>query len=103
MPRRRFLPGLFVGLLIGVPLGAAVTAVLLPPGAGGSAVTPLELQDLRRRLETVQEDRDSLRRQVDEFAGLAERMGASFRDLERRFKVLERAQQAGGPPGPTPP
>jgi uncharacterized coiled-coil protein SlyX len=103
MLRLRFLPGLIVGLLLGLPLGAIVTAVLLPSRQDQSATTSLEVERLSRRLERAEQDKQALNHQVDEFRTMADRMTASFTDLERRFKALEGEMQGreASSPGPT--
>jgi TolA-binding protein len=94
MLRLRFLPGLLVGLLLGLPLGAVVAILLLPQRPSTSGATSPEVQELQRRLERAEHDRDELTHQVDNFRVMAERMTTSFSDLERRFNTLEGEMQA---------
>ena len=114
MPRMRFLPGLIFGLFAGFLLGAAAATFILPPRTGDESITSLQQQQLTRQLGSVQQDRDDLRRQVEEFRVLSDRMTTSFSDLERRFKAMEeelRARDArqkaeaprAVPPEPPPP
>jgi septal ring factor EnvC (AmiA/AmiB activator) len=102
MLRLRFLPGLIVGLLLGLPLGAIVTALLLPARHVESAATSLEVEQLSRRLERAEQDKQALNRQLDEFRTMADRMTASFTELERRFKTLEEEMQAREAAAPSP-
>lgn len=93
MPRMRFLPGLVLGLIAGLFLGAAAATFILPPRSENS-VTPVQLEQLTRQLESTQREREALVRQVDDFRGLADRMTASFMELERRFKAMEEELRA---------
>jgi len=102
MLRLRFLPGLIVGLLLGLPLGAIVTALLLPARHAESAATSLQVEQLSRRLEQAEQDKQALNRQLDEFRTMADRMTASFTELERRFKTLEEEMQAREAAAPSP-
>jgi septal ring factor EnvC (AmiA/AmiB activator) len=100
MLRLRFFPGLVVGLLLGLPLGAIV-AVMLFPSHSDTGATTAEIVELSRRLADAQRDKESLNRQIDEFRTLAERMTASFSELERRFKTMEDELGHGGQVPPT--
>ena len=102
MLRLRFLPGLIVGLLLGLPLGAIATALLLPARHAESAATSLQVEQLSRRLEQAEQDKQALNRQLDEFRTMADRMTASFTELERRFKTLEEEMQAREAAAPSP-
>ncbi len=105
MLRLRFLPGLIVGLLVGLPLGAIVAVLAFPPSRGESAATAVEIQQLSRRLEQAEQDKQALNRQLDDFRKMAERMTASFTDLTQRFNSLEKEMRAAeqAPPPPSTP
>ena len=56
----------------------------------------------------MEQEREALRQQVDQFRDLADRMTASFNELERRFKALDEEMRARGAapqqsPGAPPP
>ncbi|HUI26539.1 MAG TPA: hypothetical protein VL403_10685 [Candidatus Kryptonia bacterium] len=89
MLRLRFIPGVLVGLLIGLPLGALLAQRFLALHAADGAASVSQLQDLTARLERADREKEALNRQLDEFRVMAERMTASFSELERRFKGLE--------------
>jgi len=96
MPRFRFLPGLILGFLIGIVVGAMLPTVIFPP-AQEPSLTSLKVQELTRELDASRRERDALNRQINEFQALANQMTAAFTDLERRFRALEeemRLQQA---------
>ena len=94
MLRLRFLPGLILGLLFGLPAGMVVGILVLAPhgteqGVGASST----VQDLTRKLEAAKEARDRADRQLEQFQKLADQMTASFNSLEMRFKLLEEEQR----------
>lgn len=90
-----------LALLLGFILGAATTVYLIHSGAGDLVIRRTEaVQDLQRRLEEVEQQRDQLGRQLEDVNGRASRMESSFSELERRFRELE--QQRGGS-APSPP
>jgi len=94
MLRLRFLPGLILGLLFGLPAGIVVGILVLAPhgteqGVGASST----VQDLTRKLEAAKEARDRADRQLEQFQKLADQMTASFNSLEMRFKLLEEEQR----------
>ncbi len=107
MLRLRFLPGLILGLLIGVPGGIAIGLLVLPRGVEPNAGTSPLVQDLTRKLEAAKEARERADRQLEQFQKLAEQMTVSFNNLETRFKSLEEQQrvhaaQPSPPPAPAP-
>ena len=111
MLRLRFLPGLILGLLLGLPAGIVIAFLALPPkptdSAGGVSS---QLQELNRKLEAATEARQRADQQVALFQKLAEQMTATFNNLEQRFKLLEEEQrvrdahaaQATAQPRPSP-
>jgi hypothetical protein len=101
MLRMRFLPGLLVGLVLGLPLGV-ISALWLVSGDETAARHAGEIDDLSRRLERAEKDKERMNRQLEDFGGLAERMAKSFEDLERRFRALQEQQHAPAPPPPLP-
>jgi TolA-binding protein len=107
MLRLRFTSGLALGLVLGVPLGALIALLLTPPAPSDTATaTSLQVLELTRKLQVANEARERMERQLQQFAGLAEQMTASFNSLEMRFKALEEMQRAGDnhppPPAQTP-
>src|SRR5512139_1827691 len=94
MLRLRFLPGLILGVLIGLPAGITIALFVLPPRAleQNASTSPL-VQDLTRKLDAAREARERADRQIEQFQKLAEQMTASFNNLETRFKALEEEQR----------
>jgi len=93
---------LFV-LLLGFILGVGATFYLIHSGAGDLVIRRTEaVQDLERRLGDVEQQRDSLSRQLDDVIGRAGRMEASFGALERRFHELEQQLEQTKPAGERP-
>jgi hypothetical protein len=114
MLRLRFLPGLILGLIVGLAAGTVIVLLTLPPrGADLPAPLPSQVQELTRKLEAASESRERADRQFEQFQKLAEQMTATFNSLERRFKLLEEEQRlrdaqgiqapAQRPPAPAPP
>jgi septal ring factor EnvC (AmiA/AmiB activator) len=86
-------------LLLGFVIGAGTTLWLVRSGAGDLVIRRTEVvQDLERRLREVEEQRDKLGRQADDFARRFERMEAAFNDLEKRFRS-QAAEQEQTPHG----
>jgi len=82
-------------LLLGFVIGAGTTLWLVHSDAGDLVIRRTEtVQDLERRLREVEEQRDKLGRQADDFARRFERMEGAFNELEKRFRdqAAERAQ-----------
>jgi chromosome segregation ATPase len=82
-------------LLLGFVIGAGTTLWLVHSDAGDLVIRRTEtVQDLERRLREVEEQRDKLGRQADDFARRFERMEGAFNELEKRFRdqVAERGQ-----------
>ena len=93
---------LFV-LLLGFILGVGATLYLIHSGAGDLVIRRTEaVQDLERRLGDVEQQRDSLSRQLDDVIGRAGRMEASFGALEHRFHELEQQLEQTKPAGERP-
>jgi len=94
---------LFFVLLLGFILGTGATVYLIHSGAGDLVIRRTEaVQDLERRLRDVEQQRDSLGRQLDDVIGRAGRMEASFGALERRFHELEQQLEQARPTGERP-
>jgi hypothetical protein len=82
-------------LLLGVIIGVVGTVYGIQSGASDFIIRRTEpVQDLERRLREVEQQRDSLGRQLDDVAGRAGRMEAAFGELERRFRELEQERAA---------
>ena len=112
MLRLRFIPGLSLGLALGVPAGALIALLVFPQRpAEQNATTSLQAQELSHRLDLANEDKQRMNRQLEQFGKLADQMTASFNSLEQRFKALEeeqrvrdvRAAQPAPPPAPPQP
>src|SRR3990172_7782719 len=94
MLRLRFLPGLLLGLVVGLPAGILLAVLLgLPQGSAPPIAAPSQIQDLTRKLEQANEAKERADRQLEQFQKLAEQMTVSFNNLERRFKSLEEEQR----------
>jgi hypothetical protein len=100
MLRFRFTSGVILGLVIGLPVGVLIGLLVLPPRPDPAALTSLEVQDMRRKLEAATYAKDRAERQMEQFQKLAEQMTASFSRLEERFTML--GEQAQGAAAPTP-
>jgi hypothetical protein len=90
-------------LLLGVLLGAGGTVYLIQSDAGNLLVRRTDVvQDLQRRLDGAEEQRNQLSRQLEDVVARATRMEQAFGDLERRFRALgeERAGGAAPPAAP---
>ncbi len=94
MRRLRFTSGLTLGLALGVPAGALIALLILPPRAENHAVaTSLQVDQLTRKLEEANGDRQRMQQQLEQFQKLADQMTSSFNTLEVRFKALEEEQR----------
>ncbi len=94
MRRLRFTSGLTLGLALGVPAGALIALLILPPRADNHTVaTSLQVDQLTRKLEEANGDRQRMQQQLEQFQKLADQMTASFNTLEARFKALEEEQR----------
>jgi hypothetical protein len=95
-------------MLVGVVLGAGGTIYLIQSDAGNLLVRRTDVvQDLQRRLEGVEEQRNALNRQLEDVVSRSARMEQAFDDLARKFRGLaeERAEPPaapGQPPAQTP-
>jgi hypothetical protein len=101
---------LLVALLLGLILGAAGMFVLLNSGAGDFfiAASP-RVQELQRRLQDVELQRDTMTRRLEEFTAFMERIEKSYGAITDRFEGIEAAlrrqhetepQREGGAPQP---
>ena len=90
-------------LLLGFVIGAGATLWLVHSDAGDLVIRRTEVvQDLERRLREVEEQRDKLGRQADDFARRFERMEGQFNELEKRFRTqADEEQPARGAPHDT--
>jgi hypothetical protein len=89
-------------LMLGVLVGAGGTAYLIQSDAGNLLVRRTEVvQDLQRRLDGAEEQRNLLSRQLEDVVARSGRMEQAFAELERRFKTID-AERGGGPPSTTP-
>jgi hypothetical protein len=76
-------------LLLGALLGAAGTIYLIQSDAGNLLVRKTDVvQDLERRLQGMEQQRDQLSRQLEDVVSRAGRMEQAFTELERRFRGL---------------
>ncbi|MFI5397233.1 MAG: hypothetical protein ACHQ9S_16970 [Candidatus Binatia bacterium] len=93
MLRLRFLPGLILGVILGLPAGVVI-ALLILPSRGADVPVSLQSQvpELTRRLEAANEARERADHQFEQFQKLAEQMTSTFNSLEMRFKLLEEEQ-----------
>ncbi len=104
MLRFRFSSGLILGLLLGIPGGVLLSLLALPQHADQAPATSTRIQELTRRLETAEEDKQRMERQLEQFQQLAIQMTGSFNSLEQRFRALEEeAQLRGTHPASAPP
>jgi hypothetical protein len=90
-------------LLLGVLLGAGGTVYLIQSDAGNLLVRRTDVvQDLQRRLDGAEEQRNQLSRQLEDVVSRASRMEQAFGDLERRFRALGEERAGGAVPPTTP-
>jgi hypothetical protein len=90
-------------LMLGVLIGAGGAAYLIQSDAGNLLVRRTEVvQDLQRRLDGAEEQRNLLSRQLEDVVARSGRMEQAFAELERRFKQLD-AERGGGTPPPSTP
>lgn len=83
-----------MGLALGVPAGALIALLILPPRADNHTVaTSLQVDQLTRKLEDANSDRQRMQQQLEQFQKLADQMTTSFNALEVRFKALEEEQR----------
>ncbi len=81
-------------LLLGFVIGAGTTLWLVHSEAGDLVIRRTEVvQDLERRLREVEDQRDKLGRQADDFARRFERMEGAFNDLEKRYRTQAEEEQ----------
>jgi len=93
-------------LLLGVLLGAGGTVYLIQSDAGNLLVRRTDVvQDLQRRLDGAEEQRNVLSRQLEDVVTRAGRMEQAFTDLERRFRAMDADRPTGAvdrPAAPSP-
>ncbi len=88
-------------LMLGVLIGAGGTAYLIQSDAGNLLVRRTEVvQDLQRRLDGAEEQRNLLSRQLEDVVARSGRMEQAFGELERRFKAMDAERGGGAPPTP---
>jgi hypothetical protein len=91
-------------LLLGIVLGFGASIYVVQSEAGNVLVRKTEVvQDLERRLQGMEQQRDALGRQLEDVAGRAGRMEAAFTDLEKKFRALADERGTGAPPPAVPP
>ncbi len=89
-----------LALLLGFMLGAGTALWAMQSGAADFIIARTHaVQDLQHRLADVEQQRDQLRRQLDDVVGRAGRMEASFTELERRFRDLQEQLEQARKPG----
>jgi hypothetical protein len=90
-------------LMLGVLIGAGGAVYLIQSDAGNLLVRRTEVvQDLQRRLDGAEEQRNLLNRQLEDLVARSGRMEQAFGELERRFHSLAEERGAGSPPPSTP-
>jgi hypothetical protein len=91
-------------LLLGIVLGFGASIYVVQSEAGNVLVRKTEVvQDLERRLQGMEQQRDALGRQLEDVVGRAGRMEAAFTELEKKFRALSDDRGAGTPPPTVPP
>jgi hypothetical protein len=86
-------------LMLGVLIGAGGAVYLIQSDAGNLLVRRTEVvQDLQRRLDGAEEQRNQLSRQLEDVVSRAGRMEQAFTELERRFRSL--SEERSGTPTP---
>ena len=87
-------------LMLGVLIGAGGSVYLIQSDAGNLLVRRTEVvQDLQRRLDGAEEQRNQLAKQLEDVVSRAGRMEQAFNDLERRFRAMD-AERSGGTAAP---
>jgi chromosome segregation ATPase len=90
-------------LMLGVVLGVVGTIYLIQSNAGNLLVRKTDVvQDLERRLQGMEQQRDQLNRQLEDVVSRAGRMEQAFTELERRFRGLNDERPAAPSPQPPP-
>ena len=91
-------------LLLGIVLGFGASIYVVQSEAGNVLVRKTEVgQDLERRLQGMEQQRDALGRQLEDVVGRAGRMEAAFTELEKKFRALSDERGAAAPPPTIPP
>jgi len=85
-------------LLLGIVIGFGGSVYVVQSEAGNVLVRRTDVvQDLERRLQGMEQQRDALGRQLEDVAGRAGRMEAAFTDLEKKFRALSEERGAAPP------
>ena len=88
----RFLFALLLGFLV----GAGTMLWLVQSGAGDFVIRRAEIvQDLERKVSALEQQRDSLTRNLENVATRMERVEGKFNDLTRRYEELNAEQEQG--------
>jgi len=91
-------------LLLGIVIGFGGSVYVVQSEAGNVLVRRTDVvQDLERRLQGMEQQRDALGRQLEDVVGRAGRMEAAFTELEKKFRALSDDRGAGTPPPTVPP
>jgi hypothetical protein len=90
-------------LLLGIVIGFGASVYVVQSEAGNVLVRRTDVvQDLERRLQGMEQQRDALNRQLEDVIGRAGRMEAAFTDLEKKFRAMSEERNAGAPPPSAP-
>ena len=85
-------------LMLGIALGFGAAVYVIQSDAGNVLVRRTDVvQDLERRLQGMEQQRDALNRQLEDVIARSGRMEQAFSDLERRFRSLD-AERPPAPP-----
>ncbi len=91
-------------LLLGIVIGFGASIYVVQSEAGNVLVRKTDVvQDLERRLQGMEQQRDALGRQLEDVVGRAGRMEAGFTELEKKFRAMADERGAGAPPPTVPP
>jgi hypothetical protein len=86
-------------LMLGVALGFGAAVYVIQSDAGNVLVRRTDVvQDLERRLQGMEQQRDALGRQLEDVVARAGRMEQAFGELERRFRALDAERPPAAPP-----
>jgi len=120
MMRPRFSSGLVLGLAIGMPVGALVVLLALPPRSmqtaeqarevaalradveslreAGAGVAPALSNEVRDAIGQLAQERDRVATQLGLFEELANQVSAGLARVQMRLDALERRAPAAAPP-----
>ena len=77
-------------MMLGAALGFGAAIYVIQSEAGNVLVRRTDVvQDLERRLQGMEQQRDQLGRQLEDVAARAGRMEQAFTELERRFHTMD--------------